>query len=148
MAHGAVAGRSGLHAPGHLATVPGLRLLGDLPLTHALRDQAVRLLVARALPRAFAALDRHDRAFAHPLALFEAMLRGHGLSAYAHDLRRLSALSAAQGLAPLAVLTALITHEGGRVHEFSGYAALAAALLRVLLGLTGPAAARFGAMTK
>jgi lysine-N-methylase len=68
------------------ATLHGLRLIDDLPLTHALRDQATRLLVARALPGAFAALGRDDRAFAHPLALLEAMLRGHGLSAYAHDL--------------------------------------------------------------
>jgi lysine-N-methylase len=68
------------------ATLHGLRLIGELPLVHALRDQAVRLLVARALPAAFAALGTEDRAFAHPLALLEAMLRGHGLSAYAHDL--------------------------------------------------------------
>ncbi|MEO7329637.1 MAG: YkgJ family cysteine cluster protein [Minicystis sp.] len=65
------------------ATLHGLRLIGELPLTHALRDHAVRLLVARALPPA---LGTDDRAFDHPLALLEAMLRGHGLSVYAHDL--------------------------------------------------------------
>ena len=30
--------------------------------------------------------DDLDPACAHPLALVEAMLRGHGLDAYAHDL--------------------------------------------------------------
>ena len=68
------------------ATLHGLRLIGELPLVQALRDQAVRLLVARALPATFAALTATDRAFQHPLALLEAMLRGHGLAAYAHDL--------------------------------------------------------------
>lgn len=48
----------------------------------------------------------------------------------------------------LAVITALITHEGGRVHEVSGYVALAAALLRLLLGLRGPADARFAAFVR
>ena len=48
----------------------------------------------------------------------------------------------------LTVLTALLTHEGGRLHEFCGYAALAAALLRVLLGLAGPGAARFSAFVR
>lgn len=41
------------------------------------------------------------------------------------------------------VLVALVTHEGGRMHELAGYAALAAALARIALGLVGPRPARF-----
>jgi lysine-N-methylase len=69
------------------ASLHAFRFVGELPLASALRDQALRLLVARALPGAFAALAVPDPAFEHPLALLEAMMRGHGLSAYAHDLR-------------------------------------------------------------
>lgn len=43
---------------------------------------------------------------------------------------------------------ALITHEGGRLHERSGYAALALALARIGLGLVGPRAARFTAFVR
>jgi lysine-N-methylase len=68
------------------AALHGYKLFGDLPLTSALRDRAVRLLVARALPDVFAGAGATDPACAHPLALVEAMLRGHGLDAYAHDL--------------------------------------------------------------
>jgi lysine-N-methylase len=71
------------------ALVHGHHLVNHgLPLSHALHDRAVRLLVARALPAVFAAepADELDPACAHPLALMEAMLRGHGLDAYAHDL--------------------------------------------------------------
>jgi lysine-N-methylase len=53
-----------------------------LPLTRALRDRAVRLLVARA---ATLVPPPDDAAFEHPLAVVEAILRGHGLGAYAHD---------------------------------------------------------------
>ena len=67
------------------AALHGYKLFGDLPLTVALRDRAVRLLVARALPAVFARNGADDSACAHPLALVEAMLRGHGLDAYAHD---------------------------------------------------------------
>jgi lysine-N-methylase len=67
------------------AVLHGHRLAGDLPLSLALRDRAARLVVARALPLAFADGER-DPACAHPLGLVEAMLRGHGLDAYAHDL--------------------------------------------------------------
>ena len=48
----------------------------------------------------------------------------------------------------LAVLLALVTQEGGPVHEFSGYAAGAAALLRLLAGLWGPPAARLSAFVR
>jgi lysine-N-methylase len=70
------------------ALVHGHQLVtGSLPLSLALHDRAVRILVARALPVALAALpaEELDPASAHPLALVEAMLRGHGLDAYAHD---------------------------------------------------------------
>ncbi len=72
------------------ALVHGHLLAGALPLSLALHDRAVRILVARALPLAFAAApaDTLDPACAHPLALLEAMLRGHGLDAYAHDVER------------------------------------------------------------
>ncbi len=43
----------------------------------------------------------------------------------------------------VAVLCALITHEGGRLHELSGYAALVAAAARIALGFCGPRQARF-----
>ncbi|MEP7123996.1 MAG: YkgJ family cysteine cluster protein [Byssovorax sp.] len=68
------------------AALHGYKLFGDLPLTTALRDRAVRLLVARALPDVFARAGATDPACAYPLALVEAMLRGHGLDGYAHDL--------------------------------------------------------------
>ncbi len=70
------------------AALHGYKLFTDLPLTIALRDRAVRLLVARALPDVFARTGATDPACAHPLALVEAMLRGHGLDAYAHELER------------------------------------------------------------
>lgn len=58
----------------------------DLPLAHALRDRAARLLLARALPLVITPDEARDEpALAHPLALVEATLRGHGLDAYAHD---------------------------------------------------------------
>ena len=48
----------------------------------------------------------------------------------------------------LAVITALWTHEGGRIHEVAGYVALAAAALRGLLGLAGPRGARFAGFVR
>jgi cytochrome b len=47
-----------------------------------------------------------------------------------------------------AVVTALVTFRGGALHEAAGYAALAAAVLRIGLGFAGPAAARFGAFLR
>jgi lysine-N-methylase len=61
--------------------------LGQLPLAEALVDRAVRFVVARALGSVVARECPSDAAARHPLALLEAMLRGHGLSAYAHELR-------------------------------------------------------------
>ncbi|MEO6408065.1 MAG: cytochrome b/b6 domain-containing protein [Burkholderiaceae bacterium] len=46
------------------------------------------------------------------------------------------------------VLVALVTHEGGVVHEASGYAALALALARIGLGLAGPRAVRFASFVR
>jgi lysine-N-methylase len=67
----------------HLATA-------GLSISLALRDRAVRLLVARAMQVLFAELppEALDPACAHPLALLEAMLRGHGLDAYAPEVAR------------------------------------------------------------
>jgi cytochrome b len=42
-----------------------------------------------------------------------------------------------------AVLIALLTYKGGRVHEALGYAALALALARAVLGFAGPRGLRF-----
>jgi lysine-N-methylase len=64
------------------ATLHGHLLAGELPLATALRDRAVRLVLSRALP---AAVPASDAARAHPLALVEAMMRGHGLGAYAAE---------------------------------------------------------------
>ena len=58
----------------------------ELPLATALRDQAVRLLLARALPatlRGPASALANDAAADEPIALVEALLRGHGLWTYA-----------------------------------------------------------------
>jgi lysine-N-methylase len=69
------------------ALVHGHQLFGALELTTALRDRAARLLAARALHDHLATLgaDEKDPASEHPLALVEAVLRGHGLAAYAED---------------------------------------------------------------
>jgi lysine-N-methylase len=64
------------------AMIHGHLLAGELPLAAALRDRAVRLILGRALP---GALPPDEPARAHPLALVEAMMRGHGLGAYAAE---------------------------------------------------------------
>ncbi len=64
----------------------GHQLFGELPLARALCDRAIRLLIARALPEIIARSEITDPAAREPLALVEAMLRGHGLAAYAFDL--------------------------------------------------------------
>jgi lysine-N-methylase len=66
------------------ASIHGHHLAGDLPLCVALRDRAARILLARALADVIPA-DITDPAAEQPLALVEAMLRGHGLASYAHD---------------------------------------------------------------
>ncbi|MFT3772828.1 MAG: YkgJ family cysteine cluster protein [Minicystis sp.] len=66
------------------AQIHGHQLAGEIPVAAALRDRAVRLLLSRALPDA---LPEGDPARPHPLALVEAMMRGHGLAAYARAAR-------------------------------------------------------------
>jgi len=56
--------------------------VNGLPLASALRDRAVRIVLARALPGSIPAREPWR---AHPLALVEAVMRGHGLGAYASD---------------------------------------------------------------
>ncbi|WP_437970983.1 YkgJ family cysteine cluster protein [Sorangium sp. So ce260] len=68
------------------AALHGHRLVGALPLSLALRDRAARLVVARALPVIAAGAGADDPACAEPIALVEAMLRGHGLDAYAVEM--------------------------------------------------------------
>jgi lysine-N-methylase len=69
------------------AVVHGHQLVGALSIADALRDRAVRVLVARSLRHVVAGVPagERDTACVHPLALVEAVLRGHGLDAYAHD---------------------------------------------------------------
>ncbi len=62
------------------AVIHGHQLVGRLPLATALRDRAVRLLVARAMGALAPALRR-------PLTVLEAMLRGHGIEVYAREVR-------------------------------------------------------------
>ena len=55
-------------------------VLGDAPLSLALRDRAARLVLARALPLVVHSDERASEAvLRYPLALVEATLRGHGL---------------------------------------------------------------------
>jgi lysine-N-methylase len=72
------------------AQLHGYQLTGD-PLAVALRDRAVRILVARALEAWVATEAPGEDAFREPLALVEAMVRAHGLSLYVDDLRAASA---------------------------------------------------------
>jgi lysine-N-methylase len=69
------------------AALHGYRLVGKRSLEVALRDAAVRMLVARALLALFATLPdgELDPACAYPLALVESTLRGHGLDVYVDD---------------------------------------------------------------
>ena len=60
------------------AVLHGHQLAGRLPLEGALRDRAVRLLVARAM----GALAPDAR---RPLTILEAMMRGHGIEIYARE---------------------------------------------------------------
>lgn len=78
------------------AAAHGHRFLGALPLAGALRDAAVRLALARALPSTLTedtcAGQGADAMLAtqYPLAFVETALRGHGLAAYAQDLAQQS----------------------------------------------------------
>jgi lysine-N-methylase len=70
------------------ALLHGHRLVGLSPLSRAFTDRAVRILVARALPRVLAADPPEavpEGVRAHPLALVEGLIRGHGLERYASE---------------------------------------------------------------
>lgn len=69
------------------ALLHGYRLAGGRPVAVELHDRAVRILVARALGHVMAGIpeEERDSAAAHPLALVEGMLRGHGLDGYVED---------------------------------------------------------------
>ena len=68
------------------ATLHGHHLADEVPLERALRDRAVRLVVARALGAVIARHAPGDPSAAHPLALVEGMMRAHGLKAYAREI--------------------------------------------------------------
>jgi lysine-N-methylase len=70
---------------GARALIHGHMLVGALPLAAALRDRAVRFLLARAL---LGSIPGREPWRAHPLALVEAVMRGHWLSGYASDVGR------------------------------------------------------------
>jgi lysine-N-methylase len=70
------------------ALLHGHRLVGPSPLSRAFMDRAVRILVARALPPVLAADPPKavpEGVRAHPLALVEALIRGHGLERYVSE---------------------------------------------------------------
>ncbi|MEX1362833.1 MAG: YkgJ family cysteine cluster protein [Nannocystaceae bacterium] len=64
----------------------GHRWLGHAALAVVLRDEAVRLWVARSLPVVMPGVQTEPELRA-PLALVEAILRAHGIGAYVDDLR-------------------------------------------------------------
>ncbi len=66
------------------AVIHGHGLVNGLPLVSALRDRAVRFVLARALPGSIPAGEPWR---VHPLALVEAVMRGHGLGAYAAEVK-------------------------------------------------------------
>jgi lysine-N-methylase len=63
------------------AAIHGHHLAGKVPLALALRDRALRVLVARAM-------GAMDPAMVHPLAAVEAIFRGHGVEVYALEVGR------------------------------------------------------------
>jgi len=67
------------------ASLHGHALIGEIPLAHALRDRAVRMLLARALPETAERMRCDDPGREHPLPLVEAMMRAQGVKAYAHE---------------------------------------------------------------
>lgn len=62
------------------AALHGHGLVGEVPLAHALRDRAVRIVLARVLSWAPPASDLE---LSHPLTLVEAMMRAQGVKEYA-----------------------------------------------------------------
>ncbi len=78
------------------ASLHGHLLVGEQPLVTALRDRSLRLLLGRVLPEVVRPDERSfdnkrddkrvdERALGQPLALVEAMMRAHGLDAYAAE---------------------------------------------------------------
>jgi lysine-N-methylase len=67
------------------ATAFGYAWIDGRPLITNLRDRAVRLWVARAMPT-FGAFMGDEASRRHPLALVEALMRGHGLERYTEQL--------------------------------------------------------------
>jgi lysine-N-methylase len=63
------------------ATLWGYIDIADLGVVPMLRDRALRLWVARAMPE-LATKETADQAFAHPLATIDVLMRAHGLSHY------------------------------------------------------------------
>ncbi len=61
----------------------GLGLETSAPLIESLRDRGLRLLLARALEDL---VDPQEQAARYPLALLEALMRGHGLASYVRQL--------------------------------------------------------------
>lgn len=68
------------------AALFGHQLVG-FPLVTSLRDRALAMWIARVFPLAADSLysEVSEPAFAHPLALVEALLRGHGLRLYTEE---------------------------------------------------------------
>ena len=75
------------------ANLHGHALVGEIPLAHALRDRAIRLLLSRAVPARTTSIQGVDPGVAHPLPLVEAMMRAQGLKEYTRE--------ASQSLAPV-----------------------------------------------
>jgi len=68
------------------AAIFGHLLVGELTLTQALRDRAVRLLLARQMAQVIPTECRDDPSAPFPITAVEAMMRGQGLGDYAHGL--------------------------------------------------------------
>jgi lysine-N-methylase len=66
------------------ANLWGYHDVADLGVVSMLRDRAVRLWLARAMPE-LAPSDVADPMFEQPLAVIDVIMRGHGLSHYASD---------------------------------------------------------------
>jgi lysine-N-methylase len=66
------------------ATAFGYAWVDGRPLVTSLRDRAIRLWIARAMP-ALAAVMASEASARHPLATLEMLVRGHGLRGYGDD---------------------------------------------------------------
>jgi lysine-N-methylase len=68
------------------ATIHGHHVVDEVPIERALRDHAVRVVVARAMGPIIARLAPDDPAARYPLALTQAMMRAHGIKTYAREI--------------------------------------------------------------